>query len=91
MTEQATSPLPATMSPTPDKSKTLDPSQKTLDFPDAIRQVKEGKKVHKLEWENRDYYGFLNGNILSLHKPDNKNYQWVISEGDLMGNDYIVI
>jgi hypothetical protein len=56
-----------------------------------MRQIAEGKKAHKLEWKDKEFYGFLNGEILSLHKPDGQNYQWIISLGDMKGTDYIII
>ncbi len=78
--EQNMSPLPV--------SKKI---EATIDFPNAIREVIAGKKIHKLEWEDKEYYGFLNSDKLSLHKPDGKNYQWIISDGDLYGTDWIVL
>ena len=79
-------PMEQSQSPLPNK-----PDQSTMDFPAAIKEVIDGKKIHKLEWKDKEYYGWLNGNILSLHKPDTKNYQWVLNDGDLKGNDYIVV
>ena len=78
-----------TTSPNPKETSQL--SKTKMDFTEAIKQIIDGKKVHKLEWENKEYYGFLNGEILSLHKPDGKNYKWIISIGDLSGIDYIVL
>ena len=65
----------------------------TMDFPSAIQEIIQGKKITKLEWGNKKVYGFLNPNtnFLSLHKEDGKDYQWIISDGDLLGNDWIVI
>ena len=85
-----------TQSPTPaqvggqiqDKAQA---EQQTMSFPMAIQKVMEGKKIHKLEWKDKEYYGFLNGGLLSLHKPDGKNYQWILNDGDLLGNDYIIL
>ena len=62
-----------------------------MTFPEAIKEVIEGKKIHKLEWENKEFYGFLDADKLSLHKPDGKNYQWLVNDGDLLGTDWIVI
>ena len=62
-----------------------------IDFPAAMQAIKDGKKIHKLEWDVQEFYGFLNENILSLHKPDGKNYQWIINDGDVMGEDYIIL
>lgn len=66
-------------------------SKKEMDFPDAIREVIAGKKIHRLEWSDKEYYGFLNGDILSLHKPDGNNYKWIVNEGDLIAEDWIII
>jgi len=79
--EQTTSPLPK-------KEPKLIP---TLDFSQAIKEVIGGKKIHRLEWEDKEYYCFINDSVLVLHKPDNKNYQWVLSIGDLMALDWIII
>jgi len=73
------------MSPLPKKGET------TMDFPEAMREIIAKKRIHKLEWENREYYGFLNEGILQLHKPDGKNYAWIINEGDLNGDDWITL
>ena len=62
-----------------------------LDFYSAIREVVEGKKIHKLEWGDKEFYGLLDNDILKLHKPDGKLYQWVISFEDIIGEDYIVV
>jgi hypothetical protein len=62
-----------------------------LDFPDAIREVIAGKKIHKREWKDKNYYGVKEKEFLMLHKPDGKLYQWIISEGDLLGEDWEVI
>ena len=74
-------------SPTPQESKLFT----QMNFPDAIKKVIEGKKIHRIDWEDKSYYGFLNGEFLSLHKPDGKNYKWIITDGDLSGIDYIVL
>ncbi len=66
-------------------------SDTKMTFCEAILQILVGKKVHKLEWQNKEFYGFLNAGVLSLHKPDGQNYQWVVSEGDLRGEDYVVV
>ena len=64
----------------------------TMDFPNALKAVIEGKRIHKLEWKDKGYYGFLNEKeILTLHKPGGSNHQWIISLGDMIGDDYIVL
>lgn len=62
-----------------------------MNIHDAIREMLHGKKVTRVEWGDRECYGFMNQEVLSLHKSDGKNYQWIISEGDLLGKDWIVV
>lgn len=66
-------------------------SMASMDFNEALDQLLDGKKIHKLEWNDLNYYGIMNKEILSLHKPDGKTYQWAISEADICGKDYVVI
>lgn len=85
-----------TLNPTPAQSplpkpRAEDQGSIAMDFPSAIKEVTVGKKIHKLEWSDRAFYGIVDGGTLKLHKPDGKFYQWVISDGDLAGNDWIVI
>ena len=66
----------------------------TMSFPEIIKYIIEGKKAHKLEWKDKEFYVFLNvlnDGYLSLHKPDGNNYHWIINDGDLMGDDYIIL
>jgi len=48
------------------------------------------KVDNSIIWEDREYYAVLEQNILKLHKPDGTLYNWIISEGDLVGEDYII-
>jgi len=66
-------------------------SEPTLSFSEAIEEATIGKKIHRLEWGDREYYGFLDGTVLRLHKPDDTKYDWIISEGDLTGDDWIIV
>ncbi len=84
------SPLPTEVEPIKEEFDEILKDEE-MSFPVAIRDVIDGKKIHKLEWKDKEYYGFLKDGILCLHKPDGKTYQWVLSDGDLNGNDYIVI
>jgi len=81
----------STLSPTPDKSVKVTEGEVLLNFGQAMEIVLLDKKIHKLEWKDRSYYGFLENGILKLHKPDGKTAQWIISDGDLGGTDYVVL
>lgn len=71
----------------------VEKEQPRMSFPDAMKKVIEGKRVTKLEWYDQDkgYWAELKGGFLMYHKPDGRDYQWIISDGDLLGTDYIVI
>ncbi len=78
-----------TQSPLPRKNEKQTPI--TMNFYEALQEVTKNKKIHKLEWEDLQYYGLLKDNVLTLHKPDDKFYQWVINDGDMNGIDWIII
>ena len=76
-----------------DFNKVVSKTKTNLTFTEAIRELIKNKdaKIHKLEWEDKDFYGVLQDNLLRLHKPDGKFYDWIISEGDMSGEDYIIL
>ncbi|HSX45066.1 MAG TPA: hypothetical protein VLF39_03100 [Candidatus Saccharimonadales bacterium] len=64
---------------------------KHLTFSEAIAELLAGKSITKLEWDDTDYYGVLADDRLRLHKPDGELYDWILSEADLKGDDFIVL
>jgi len=62
-----------------------------MSFNEALEAIKNGKKVTKEEWDSEETYGHLQDEHLRLHKPDGKSYHWILSVGDLEGEDYYVI
>ena len=70
-------------SPTPIEVKA------NMDFPDALREVIAGKKVARLEWEDKGVYFFMD-EFLSIHKADG-NPQLILSKADLLSDDYVII
>lgn len=92
------------------RSKTLevfspssDPNKPVgMDFTSAIKQVLEGKRVTRLEWNNPEIYllMFMWGNIspkqpagkyLSIHHADGSVNPLVINDGDMLGDDWVVV
>lgn len=67
------------------------PKPTTMDFPEALRQVIKGKKITKLEWGNPKFFVYLWNSHLSLQKEDGENYDLIVSDGDLMGLDWVVL
>jgi hypothetical protein len=61
----------------------------TMDFPDAIRKIMEGKRVARISWGNKDYC-LLKDGWLSVFTKGNL-HTWTINDGDLEGQDWIVV
>jgi hypothetical protein len=68
---------------------TIDLAQK--DFYEALKLAVSGTPMHKLEWIDKGYYFILRNGTLVLHKPDGGFHEWIISEGDLAGKDYVIL
>ena len=61
-----------------------------LTFYKALEKVVEGKKITKLEWDNRDEYGFMREEILHIRR-NGKDHKWILSEADIVGEDYQIL
>jgi len=80
----------STTSPVPEKIN--GEKSKFVSFFEAIESLPRGKRITKKEWGNQEYFGELNDNAqLVLHKPDGNFYQWILSEGDIIGKDWLVL
>lgn len=78
----ATSPLPKKI-----EVKDADPM---LTFPQAVEAIIDGKKATRKEWEDVDSYGIMKDGFLIIHR-DGKDFQWLVSEADMVAKDYIII
>jgi hypothetical protein len=62
-----------------------------LTFPEAIKAVILGKRINKLEWNDKSIYGFLGTDgHLKINLPE-KLSDWILNDGDLNGIDWIVL
>ena len=61
-----------------------------LSFAEAITALSGGKKIRRLEWSDKEEYCLLKDNFLMIHRND-KFHTWIVSEGDLLAIDWIVI
>lgn len=66
-------------------------SQITFDFSVAVSKLNAGKKIRRLEWEDKNEYGVMKDGFLMIHRPDGKDYIWKLSDGDLEATDWMVI
>lgn len=71
-------------------TKDLSAAVVLMDFPQAMQAVYSGEKVTKLEWDNREDYGRLRNDMLMIYR-DGKWYNWLISLGDMEGDDWVVL
>ena len=60
-----------------------------MDFSEAINKILADKRVTRLEWNDKNIYCFLKAEV--LHIRTDKEHQWMISSGDLMGTDWVVV
>lgn len=64
-------------------------ASQTMDFPEAIRKVINGKRVARESWDNVDY-GLLKNEWLTIFTKGEFR-TWLVSQGDMEGNDWIVL
>ena len=65
--------------------------EKPVDFYEALRLMAMGVRVTKLSWGNPGTYGLMQNAFLTLHKAETGDHTWTISEGDLLGTDYVAL
>jgi len=74
--------------PSPKKKKE---NRTQLDFPEAIMVVRNGGKITKLEWKNDKIYGCMNNGFLSLHQENGSFSRWLVNDGDMVGEDWVIV
>lgn len=65
-------------------------SAKTMTFDQAIAEVIKGKKITRLEWSSNDEYGYRRNELLLIHTKG-QDHQWLLSDGDMLANDWVVL
>lgn len=61
-----------------------------LNFPDAIREVLEGKRLTRVSWEDNETFILLRDEFLMIH-IGGKYHQLITSLGDMEGIDWMVL
>jgi len=61
-----------------------------MTFPDAMAEVIKGAKVTRQEWANNEVYGVLKDGLLQI-RMDGQLKRWILSDGDLLNNDWCVV
>ena len=80
----------ASSSTSPSRDQAFDPTPQPLSFSRAIACVAEGATITKLEWLDDSICCKMRWGFLMLHR-DKEWFQWIISEGDMLGDDWIVL
>ena len=78
----------ANQSPTPTNVK---PKQRGMDFPTALREIIDGKKITKLGWGNPGTYFFLHADEKLKIFENGKTSDLILRQVDLIGTDWVVV
>lgn len=61
-----------------------------MDFYQALRLIAKGESVRRESWDDPEVYCDLVENVLSIHNMLGGIDVWVISLGDMLGEDWVV-
>ena len=73
-------------SPVPPKKR----DARQLTFFQALEEVLNTRRITKLEWADENIYCFLVNEHLSIY-INNKIQDWIVSEADMQGTDWVVL
>lgn len=62
-----------------------------MDFVEAIRAVKEGQRISREAWNDRDAYCCLHMGRLVIRMGDGNYHSWLIGEVDVYAHDWMTI
>ena len=63
-----------------------------LGFAEALGRMVDGRRVTKLEWNDKRTYGLVLDDLLQLHKAgeaEDVTHPWILNRGDLIGWDWM--
>ena len=79
------------MATSPSKKKVIESKSMEMNFYDALKEVANGRKITKLEWNDSNYYLILSGGKLKIHNLDGLLHDLIITDGDMSGEDWVII
>lgn len=74
--------------PTPSQRKK---APEEIDFYEAIKQILDGQKVTRLEWNNPTICFLLHNSTLSHVLESGKIDTLIVRDADMIGTDYVVV
>ena len=67
-------------------------SDKKMNFGEAMQMIVKGSKITKVDWKNKNWIAYLHKDLtVTLKDPNGADHSWIISEGDIVGKDYIEV
>lgn len=83
-------PLDTPLTPLTPKPPAPPEQPKTMNFPEALKQIMDLKKVTRLSWNDPNEYALLQDDWLVIHTRG-EDHKWTINSGDLEGDDWVVL
>ena len=78
--------------PTASNQLAIAPPPNLMDYFDAQRAIKSGAKVTKEEWSDPTICcALIDGKLHIKTMPDKLWHPWIISDGDMVGEDWYVV
>lgn len=63
-----------------------------MDFYEALKAILEGERVTRLEWPGPEHYCLMYNHRIHIHRPDDgKLHPWIIQDGDMAGEDWVIL
>lgn len=62
-----------------------------ISFYDALKEIMNGKRVTKKEWNNQDIQMLMLNNTVNIRKEDGSIVPLLIRDIDIVGQDWIVV
>jgi hypothetical protein len=73
------------------KIKQLRKERNFMDFQKALTSIKNGKKITRKSWGNRELFLCLLGGFLMVYLTDKEYHPCLLSEIDILASDWEVI
>lgn len=77
-------------SPIPQQQNEEVKVEQVYNFTDAFKKMVEGGRISRTGWQDKEEYGFVKDGIVMIHTKG-KDHQWIISEGDYISEDWIIV
>lgn len=79
------------VSMSPSFKKEQDVVEDTYSFGEIIGDLVSGRKVARVEWENKGYWLEVVQERLKIHKPEGTYHNLIVTLGDMSGEDWYVM